>query len=262
MLLRLFLCKTLILEKGVISIFNRLSTNTVNWILIIGIILFIIEIVFFHGGLIITAVLLGVAVFIGLKNQHTSWGKVVFWIGLIGLLITTLNMMAVRFLVLACIILFLMDYAKTKNKHYLKPELADDTVIFEEEPLVEIHPLFKQLLYGDTKTGENAYEWRDINIQGGIGDRVIDLSRAVAMDDTVIISIRHGIGNITIYIPYDIEFMIHHSAVFGRAYILHKQHEQLLNQQLSYQTEHYLHAKTRIKIVTSLLSGNIEVKRI
>ncbi len=241
---------------------NRLSTQTVNWILIIGIILFVIEIIFFRGGLIATAVFLGAAAFVGWKNQETSWGKVVFWIGVIGLIITFLNMMAVRFLVVVFIILFLIDYSKTKNKHYLQPKHSKDVVIEQDEPLVKLHPLFRQILYGNEETEPNAYEWRDINIQGGIGDRVIDLSNAVSLDDTAIISIRHGIGNITIYIPYDTDFMIHHSAIFGRAYILNKQHEQLLNQQLSYQTENYPYAKTRVKIVTSLISGNIEVKRI
>jgi len=250
------------LEKGVISILNRLSTQTVNWILVIGIILFTIEIIFFRGGLIVTAVLLGAAVYIGWKHQRDTWGKVVFWIGLIGLLITFLNMLAVRFIVIIFIILYLIDYSKTKNKRYLQPEQSIDPVIVQDEPIVKMHPLFTQMLYGDQKAESNAFEWRDINIHGGIGDRVIDLSNAVTLDDTAIISIRHGIGNITIYIPYDTDFMIHHSAVFGRAYILNKQHEQLLNQQLSYQTEYYPNAMTRVKIVTTLISGNIEVKRI
>lgn len=250
------------MEKGVISILNRLSTQTVNWILVIGIILFTIEIIFFRGGLIVTAVLLGAAVYIGWKHQRDTWGKVVFWIGLIGLLITFLNMLAVRFIVIIFIILYLIDYSKTKNKRYLQPEQSIDPVIVQDEPIVKMHPLFTQMLYGDQKAESNAFEWRDINIHGGIGDRVIDLSNAVTLDDTAIISIRHGIGNITIYIPYDTDFMIHHSAVFGRAYILNKQHEQLLNQQLSYQTEYYPNAMTRVKIVTTLISGNIEVKRI
>lgn len=171
-------------------------------------------------------------------------------------------MLAVRFIVIIFIILYLLDYSKTKNKRYLQPEQSIDPVIVQDEPLVKMHPLFTQMLYGDQKAESNAFEWRDINIHGGIGDRVIDLSNAVTLDDTAIISIRHGIGNITIYIPYDTDFMIHHSAVFGRAYILNKQHEQLLNQQLSYQTEYYPNAMTRVKIVTTLISGNIEVKRI
>lgn len=249
--------------KGVISIFNRLSTQNANWILIIGLILFVLEFVFFRGTLIITAVLLGFMAFYGHRNRHHNWGKIIFWIGIIGLIIAVLNMLAVRFLIVVFIILFLLDYAKNKNTTYLIPNHTNQHAdIANDEVLVNIHPLFKSILRGKQETPTEAYEWRDINIFSGIGDKVIDLSNSMSSDDTSIISIRHGIGNIVIYIPYDVEFMIHHSAVFGRAYILNKPHEHLLNQQLSYQTMHYPHAKTRVKIVTSVLSGNLEVKRI
>src|SRR5699024_12244663 len=97
---------------------------------------------------------------------------------------------------------------------------------------------------------------------GGIGDRVIDLSNAVTLDDTAIISIRHGIGNITIYIPYDTDFMINHSAVFGRAYILNKQHEQLLYQQLYYLSEYNTNAISRVNNDTIHITGNIVVYHI
>src|SRR5699024_4224608 len=249
-------------QRGVISIFNRLSTETVNWILIIGLILFVLEVVFFRGGLIFTAALLGLASYYGYRNRMETWGKVIFWIGVIGLIITVLNMLAVRFIVLVFIILLLIDYSKNKKQTYIIPKQYINGPIKEDEVLVDIHPIFKSILRGQQNTPSTAYEWRDINIFSGIGDKVIDLSQSITRDDTAVISIRHGIGNMIIYIPYDTEFVIHHSAVFGRAYILNKRHEQLLNQQLSYQTENYIHAQTRVKIITSVFSGNIEVKRI
>lgn len=221
-----------------------------------------LEVLFFRAGLIVTATLLGFATFYGYRHRMKTWGKIVFWIGLIGLIITILNMLAVRFLILIFIILFLLDYSRNKNHTYVIPKLGKEESTERDQVLVDIHPIFKSILHGKQETPKNAYEWRDINIFSGIGDKVIDLSQSIAIDDTTIISIRHGIGNIIIYIPYDTEFMIHHSAVFGRAYILNKRHEHLLNQQLSYQTESYPHTQTRVKIITSVFSGNVEVKRI
>lgn len=221
-----------------------------------------LEILFFRGGLIITAILLGFATFFGYRHRTKTWGKVVFWIGVIGIIITVLNMLAVRFLILVFIILFLLDYSRNKNQTYIIPKQSMEESPEQDGVLVDIHPIFKSMMRGKQETPKSAYEWRDINIFSGIGDKVIDLSQSISVDDTTIISIRHGIGNIIIYIPYDTEFMIHHSAVFGRAYILNKRHEHLLNQQLSYQTENYPHSQTRIKIVTSVFSGNVEVKRI
>lgn len=249
-------------KKGVISILNRLSTETVNWILIIGLILFVIELLFFRGGLIITAALLLSLAVYGHRNRDQSWGKSVFWIGMIGLLITILNMLAVRFLILVFIVLYVIDYMKDKNNTFILPDRAEIKPVVSDEVLVELHPLFHSVLRGKQKTPSSAYEWRDINIFSGIGDKTIDLSLSIIEEDTSVIAFRHGIGNVVIYIPYDVEFSIHHSAIFGRAYILNKQHEQLINQQVLYQTENYTTAKTRVKIITSIFSGNIEVKRI
>jgi len=242
---------------------KRLSTDTINWIIIIGVILFIIEIAFFHGGMIGTAAFTGILAYIGWKNYQTLWGKVFLWIGVIGFIFAVLNMIAVRFLIIVFLVLLLIDYTKSKNENNrIKPTTYIDEPQLNDEPLVQMNPLFHQMLYGNQSTENTAYEWQDINIHGGIGDRTIDLSNTVLPNDTAVISIRHFIGNIIIYVPYEMELMIHHSAVFGRAYILHHKHHNLLNQNVSYKTGQYDTSYPRIKIITSIVSGNIEVKRI
>ncbi|HLQ96778.1 MAG TPA: cell wall-active antibiotics response protein LiaF [Pseudogracilibacillus sp.] len=241
--------------------FDRLRTETLNWILIISLILFVIELLFFKSGLIITAVVMVGLGYYGKKYYYSSVGKLLFWIAVISMIVIILNMTVVRFLLLVFLILFVMDYYKTKGTVYLQPQHAYQDVTLEET-LIKKTPLFRHLFYGDQQTKETAYTWRDINIFGGFGERKIDLSHAILEDDTAIVTIRHGIGNITIYIPYDVEFSIVHSAIFGRAYILQQQHAEIFYQQLNYQTKYYTEAGTRVKIVTSLISGNIEVKRI
>ena len=101
-------------------------------------------------------------------------------------------------------------------------------------------------------TEETAYEWQDINIHGGIGDRIIDLSNTVLPEDTAVISIRHLVGNIVIYVPYEVEIMIHHSAIFGRSYILNEYIHNLMNQIISYKTKNYDTTYPRVKIITSI----------
>lgn len=241
-----------------------MSTNTVNLSLLIGVVLFIIEIAFFNGGVLWAGAFFGFLLYIGWKRYSSLWGKVFFWIGLIGLIIAILNMIAVRFLIIVFVVLLLIDYLKsTKEPKHIEPVLyLDDTLNVEREPLIKTEPLLKQVFYGNERTNQHAYEWNDINIQGGIGDRIIDLNNTVLPNDTAVISIRHFVGNITIYIPYETEFMIHHSAVFGRAYILNEKHHQLMNQILSYKTENFDTSIPRVKIITSIISGNVEVKRI
>lgn len=243
---------------------KRISTDTLNWVLIIGVILFIVEIAFFHGGVLWAAAFFGFLLYIGRKKYTHLWGKVFFWVGLIGLIISILNMIAVRFLIIVFIVLVLIDYARSRKvAEKIEPTLyLNPASTPNEEPLVKTSPLFKQFFYGNEQTKSSAYEWHDINIHGGIGNKVIDLNNTVLPNETAVISIRHLAGNITIYIPYEVEFMIHHSAVFGRAYILNEHHHHLMNQILSYETENYQNTIPRVKIITSIFSGNVEVKRI
>ncbi|MFA9555966.1 cell wall-active antibiotics response protein LiaF [Evansella sp. AB-rgal1] len=240
---------------------RRLSTDTINMILLIGIALLFIELFFFNSGLVFTLVFFSLLLYFGLKKYDSTFGKILFWIGVVVLFFTVLNMMAVKFLIIAAIVLFFVQYNKSKKEpEHVEPHIeAHNTTT--EEPLVKVKPLFYGKFFGTQKTDEAPYQWRDINIHGGFGDRVIDLSNTVLPDDSVI-SIRHFIGNIKIYVPYEVEVTVLHSSVFGRATIFHNQHASLLNQTMTYRTENYDSTTPRVKIVTSVLSGDIEVKRI
>ena len=242
--------------------FHRLSTEKFNLILIIGVVLFIIEIAFFQGGMIIASLFFGVITYFGWKRFDRLYGKICFWGGAVSLFFTVFNMLAVRFFLIVVIILFLYDYLKTKNEaeRIMPTPHAHQEIIFD--PLIKIKPLFDHKIFDDQKTSDTAYQWRDINIHGAFGDRVVDLSNTVLPNETAIISIRHFMGNIEVYVPYEVEVSIHHSSIFGRAHIFGEHHWNLVNKTLLYQTENYDQATPRVKIVTSILSGDIEVKRI
>ncbi|MFZ3576707.1 cell wall-active antibiotics response protein LiaF [Virgibacillus sp. DJP39] len=242
--------------------FKRLSTDTVNWILIVGVILFTIEIVFFGGGMIISALFFGLFIYVGWKRFYKLWGKIFFWFGSIGLTFAIFNMMAIRFFVVAAIVLFIINYSKSKKEaDYIQPsnQFQDDS---NQETIIKTTPLFSHRIFGNQQTTNQAYQWKDINIHGAFGDRVIDLSNTVLPDETAVISIRHLVGNIEIFVPYEVEVSVHHSAVFGRAHILGTDHNKLMNQTLFYRTANYQSTLPRVKIITTLLSGDIEVKRI
>ncbi|MBN9654645.1 hypothetical protein J0K78_10245 [Halobacillus sp. GSS1] len=237
---------------------KKLSTDTINTILIIGVILLVVEIVFFNGGLVFSLVFSGVLIYIGWKNYRPLWRKILFWIGLISLIFTVLSMIAVRFLVIALILMFLRDYFKSREKpEHIQPEIID---YHQEMPDQE--PLLRQKFFGDDATPKTSYEWKDINIHGGFGDRIVDLSQTVLPHDEAVISIRQWIGNLTVYIPYEVEVSIHHSALVGRASIFQYKKSNVFNQVLSYQTEGYRKQKPRVKIITSMVSGELEVKRV
>jgi len=241
--------------------FNRLSTDLVNMILIMGAILLVIEIAFFHGGFIFSLFFLGLITYFGWKKYHRFWAKIIFWIGAIGLVITILNMMAVRFILVAAIILFLVNYYRlSKNPERITPQFQE-TNTADSEPLFKMKPLFHWPFFGDQKTTESVYSWQDINIHGGYGNRIIDLSNTV-LPNEAIISIRHFVGNIEIYVPYEVEVSILHNSLMGRAQIFGHQQIKVFNQSFLYQTEQFHQNKPRVRIITSILSGDLEVKRI
>ncbi|RWZ58843.1 hypothetical protein EQV77_07745 [Halobacillus fulvus] len=239
--------------------FKRLSTDTMNTLLLIGVILLVIEIVFFNGGLVFSVFFSGLFLYIGWKNYHAGWGKVFFWIGLLTLIFTVLSMIAVRFLVVAVLVILVRNYYKSReNPDYVAPEIIEREEEFPEEK----EPLLSQKFFGDQATPDHSYQWEDINIHGGFGDRTIDLSQTVLPHDEAVVSIRHIIGNIVIYVPYEVEVSVHHSALLGRAAVFQYKKAQVLNQVLSYQTPGYGQNKPRVKIITSMVSGDLEVKRI
>ncbi|WP_246939220.1 cell wall-active antibiotics response protein LiaF [Bacillus pinisoli] len=242
--------------------FNRLSTDTLNKLLIIGTALLIFELLFMNEGLIFTVAFSSLVVYLGWKKYNKLFGKVFFWFGLVLLIITILNMTTFRFLLVAAIIFFLINYFQyQKSPSKIKPYKSRNIDTSDQESLIKVEPLLQQRLFGDEKTSELTYEWNDINIHGGFGNRVIDLSNTV-LPDEAIISIRHFVGNITVYVPYEVEVSLLHSSLLGRVNIFGNTGERLINQTLSYKTQDYLINKPRVKIITSILSGDIEVKRI
>jgi len=240
--------------------FRRLSTDTLNLILLIGAVLLVLEIVFFNGGILLVSISFAFLMYVGWRNLDKTWGLLSFWSGAIALFIAIMNTMAVKFLIFAAIVLFIMDYQRNrKHPEFLEPNLEKQTA--QKEKLIKITPLFNHRFFGPERTAEPVYEWHDVNIYSVYGNKKIDLTRTVLPNDTAIIAIRQLIGDIEIHVPYEVEVSIHHSSVFGRAHIFGDHHGRLMNQALYYQTENYQTSGPRVKIITSLFSGDIEVKR-
>ncbi|WP_409303357.1 cell wall-active antibiotics response protein LiaF [Peribacillus sp. SCS-155] len=234
--------------------------------MLIGIILLFVEITFFNGDLLFSlAITIGLTYF-GRKKYHRTIGVLMFWIGLIGTVVTILNMMVFKFFLVAILGYLVISFVQSKkNPEVIKPVLAQPANHHEtikSVPMVKASPLFENKLFGRQKTPDYVYEWNDINIQAGIGDIVVDLSNTLLPKGESVISIRNAIGNIQILVPYDIEVSVRHSAIAGKANIFEHQDNKVFNHIVSYQTSDYEHSINRLKIITSVLTGDIEVKRI
>lgn len=119
-------------------------------------------------------------------------------------------------------------------------------------------PHLKQSLIGNLYLTGSRWELKDMNIWHGIGDVKIDLSRALIHDGETVIMISGWIGDIDLYIPYDLDvsFMAHVNIgdidVFGNK-------QGGLNRSVSLTTSGYHHANKKVRIIVTLLVGDIDM---
>ncbi|MEK4538030.1 cell wall-active antibiotics response protein LiaF [Peribacillus sp. FSL K6-1552] len=246
---------------------NKMKTDYMGWIFLIGIVLLILEISFKGGGLFFSLAFSIGLIYLGRKFLKRTIGKILFYIGIISLIITVLNMFVFRFFLIAILIyLLLLYYQSKKNPDWINPVLTNegfDEERINKERLLKTNYLFQNRLFGHQQTAEHVYEWNSVNVQGGVGDTVIDLSRTILPKDDAVISIRNIVGNITILVPYGIEIRVHHSVIAGRARIFeNKPESRVFNQIYSYQTEGFNETDQKVHIITSILVGDLEVKRV
>lgn len=240
---------------------QKLKSDYLIWILLIGAFFLLLDIFFFNRGTIFSLIVAAGIIYVGRKRLPKSSGKLIFAVGVVMLLFVALNMLAIKFFLLAFLGVYIYQYAQRRKK----PEvMIPDIQMKEGEKAKSItaKPLFQNKFFGSQKTPDHEYEWNDINIQTGIGDALIDLSYTVLPKGESVIFIRNIMGKVTLLVPYDIEISVHHSVLFGAAKILDFEESPLINRVITVQTEDYEQAKQKVKVFTSMMIGDIEVKRV
>ncbi|WHY01664.1 cell wall-active antibiotics response protein LiaF [Neobacillus sp. DY30] len=243
--------------------FKNTKNNYTEWLVIIGVVVLLLEVLFFNSGLVFSLLFSCGMIYLGRKRTGKKFGKFLFFAGIISLIIHVFSMMTFRFLLLAILIHFIIQYTNSKkNPNKIALDIKESEQAQQEETLIKTKPLFENIFFGQQKTPSSVYEWNDINIQSGIGDTIIDLSYTVLPKGETIIFIRNIIGNIQIQIPYEIEVSVHHSSVIGDTTVFENHQPQVFNQAFHLKTAGYDQAEQKVKIFTSLLVGNLEVGRI
>jgi len=243
--------------------FKNKKSDYLSWLVIIGIVILLLEILFFNRGLIFSLFIAGGMIYLGRKKAGKRLGKVLFIVGIIFFVLSIVNMMTFKFLLLAVLLHFFIQYFQTKRQpQKIVPDIVSSEPAQLEETLISSEPLFSNILVGQQKTPLGVYEWDDVNIQTGIGDTVIDLSYTMLPKGEAVIFIRNIIGNIHILVPYETEVSIHHSGVVGSAKVFGNDRDKIFNQVFTLKTSGYETSETKVKIVSSLVVGNLEVSRI
>ncbi|TCP18630.1 lia operon protein LiaF [Scopulibacillus darangshiensis] len=120
-------------------------------------------------------------------------------------------------------------------------------------------PEFRGSLIGDLRLINHRFELKDMSLSYGIGDNKIDLSKAIIPEGESTIVISGLIGDVDIYVPYDLDVSVSASVTIGNLEVLgYKQGG--LNRQINLETKGYDQAVRKVKIAVSIFVGDIDVR--
>lgn len=148
-------------------------------------------------------------------------------------------------------------FRSSSNKSTLDISIKPNPL--ESQAYIQIDPYFKNKLIGEYRHFQQNYAIEDINLQTGFGDVSIDLSDTIIPQGETVILIRGMIGNIYLNVPSDIDMSVQMSLLCGKMDLL-KDSKTAFNLTQKYQSVDYKNSSRKIKIVVSLLVGDIEVK--
>lgn len=240
----------------------KMKSEAISRILVFAVLLLLIEITFFNGGLLFSIGAAALCIYFGIKRMHKKSGIPFLLLGLLIAVITILNMFTFKLILLVLLVLFINKFWQSKkNPATFEPISAEQRTGNPEH--IQRKPLFfKNTFSGNDQSTRQVYEWEDINIQSGFGDIVIDLSNTVLPGGENIISVRNIAGTIRILVPYEMEVMVIHSVICGSVSILDNEDHRVFNETVQYHTALYDESPHKIKILTATVAGKLEVKRI
>lgn len=242
---------------------KRSSKEIAQWLILIAVGLVILEFFVFNPGLIFSLFVAIGMIYVSKQSMKGMIGKIFFWTGIFIVVVSIFSMFTFKLLLFSIVIYYVIQYVQKKEKvTVINPIIKEKQVPSEKETMVKKKPMFSNTLFNRNVTPDHVYEWEDVNIQCGVTDTIIDLSYTVLPEGETVILIRNIIGNVEIQIPYDMEVNINHSSLFGSYTIFEEREENVLNRNVLIQTAQFNHANTRVKLITSFIVGNLEVKRI
>ncbi|SDC01276.1 lia operon protein LiaF [Terribacillus halophilus] len=234
--------------------------DTIRWLLIAAAVVFLAELVLSGTGVLIGIGMGILFIYIGKRQLSGRKGTILFCLGIFIVGMSLLQSLAFYLVLTAGIIYYFSKIHDTTDKPQAYQPSFDQTTSGEQ--VFEQKSLFKNSWFGAQSAGSTVYEWQDTNIQSFIGDTVIDLNYTVLPKEEAVLMVRKVLGNVRIIVPYDIEVDVHHSVVYGSIAIFEHREQNSWNKVIHMRTKGYQQSTQRIKIVTSIVAGKLEVVRV
>lgn len=230
---------------------KHIQTNTMTTLLFAALLCIVAEGILFGSDMMIFA-LIGIGlIYVSMKKQR----KLFFWLGLGLLILSVLSMWSLRILLFVTVI-----YILFKMREDTPATVHVNTSSTEERPLERKK---KNNFFQFDDTLNTSYVWEDVHVQNFVGQITIDTTDTILPKGASLISIRQGIGKITVVVPYEIPVRIYYNALMGEATIMQHKYPRLWNESLAVKDgyrEHELPERELI-IAASSFSGDLEVLR-
>ncbi|OCS85985.1 cell wall-active antibiotics response protein LiaF [Caryophanon latum] len=188
----------------------------------------------FNGSLII-AVFVG---YIGLTNNK----RFLIWFAAFCMIVAFMSMPVVRVIgytiALGIVVYSAMSYYRAQSK----------------TKLTSLH----YTKHTQLATATDDYQWQDYAVQRAFGNVHIDLTKTILPVGTSFLSVRHGVGKVTVVVPFEIGLRIQASTCIGSTAILDEPRK-TMNESVMY--EEGLHLQRVVLLHILSLTGEIEVIR-
>ncbi|MFD2369184.1 cell wall-active antibiotics response protein LiaF [Brevibacillus sp. GCM10020057] len=116
-------------------------------------------------------------------------------------------------------------------------------------------------LIGDFHLTSGRFELGYLHVWHGIGNVVVDLSRAMLVQEEALLSVEGWIGDVTIYVPVDLPVAVLAELSVGDLEVFSNR-QGGISRSIMIRSEHYDQAVQKVKLHISLLVGDIKVKYI
>ncbi|HDC7410808.1 cell wall-active antibiotics response protein LiaF [Staphylococcus aureus] len=173
--------------------------------------------IFFEKIGFLLVLLLGcVLVYVGYLYFHKIRGLLAFWIGALLIAFTLLSNKYTIIILFVFLLLLIVRYLIHKFKP--KKVVATDEVMTSPS-------FIKQKWFGEQRTPVYVYKWEDVQIQHGIGDLHIDLTKAANIKENNTIVVRHILGKVQVILPVNYNINLHVTAFYGSTYVNEKSYK-------------------------------------
>lgn len=126
------------------------------------------------------------------------------------------------------------------------------------EPTPKHGQVVRRPWFGNQTIGQDVFAWDDVDLTIAAGDTIVDLGNTLLPKRDNVILIRKGFGRTRILVPVGTAVQLKHTALIG-AVTFNNQTFHLNNDEVTLYSDDYDDNQRRVKILTNVLVGDLEV---